>query len=85
MDNVTPINVNDSCDSLTRLIPLHVNLNQETAEALDNMVKLRGITYTEAIRRAIIVYKYLLDEEDSNRKILTTNSKGKNVREIILL
>ena len=67
------------------LVRLSVNLNPESAEALKEMAKRRGISYTEAIRRCVGIYKYVLDEHNQDRKITTSKPNGKKVKELILL
>ena len=47
---------------------LSVNMNEETAQALKEK---NGLSVTEAVRRAISVYKFVNDELESGRKILT--------------
>lgn len=67
------------------LVRLNVNLNAETAAALRELAEERDISFTEAVRRAISVYKYMNDETQSGRHIQTTNSDREDVRELILM
>lgn len=67
------------------LVRLNVNLNQETAVALRELAALNGITYTEAIRRSIAVYKFLTDEVQAGRKIHTMDQDGRKTREMVLM
>lgn len=69
----------------SKLIRLNVNLNSETAEALKEIAEERGISFTEAVRRAISVYKYIDDEVQEGRKIQIADKSNKNVRELILM
>ena len=61
----------------TDITRLSVNLNKETAEALKDITKDQSISATEAIRRAISVYAYLLEEEDKGNEILVAHQDGK--------
>lgn len=75
-----------SSDANTReLVRLNVNLNAETAEALKEIAEERGISYTEAVRRAISVYKYIDDEVQDGRKVITSDQENKSVKELVLL
>lgn len=75
-----------SSDANTReLVRLNVNLNAETAEALKEIAEERGISFTEAVRRAISVYKYIDDEVQEGRKVTTSDQENKNVKELVLL
>lgn len=67
-------------EPLTRL---SVNLNEETAEALKTIVQWKGVTYTEAIRRAISVYMYVLEAEDDGASFLIETSKGDRKRVVL--
>jgi Ribbon-helix-helix protein, copG family len=67
------------------LVRLSVNLNKETADALKEMAKEHGISFTEAVRRAISVYKFIDDEVHEGRKVHTLDADNKNVRELVLM
>ena len=41
---------------------LSVNINEETANALRSLTAEAGVTYTETVRRAISVYRFLQDQ-----------------------
>lgn len=69
----------------TALVRLNVNLNKESAAALRELADTQGISFTEAVRRAIAVYKYVSDEQEQGRKIQTMDSKEKNKRELVLM
>ncbi|KPM52173.1 hypothetical protein ACG83_30485 [Frankia sp. R43] len=66
--------------SYTRLT---VNINTETAAALRQVAESRGVSYTEAVRRAVALLKLIEDETQKGHAIQV--SEGKNVRNIILL
>lgn len=66
-------------------VRLSVNLNKDTADALKEIAQSRGISITEAVRRSLNVYFYLLEQHDKGRTIETCNSRGKRRRELIFL
>lgn len=65
------------------LARLSVNLNQETATALKELSKRRGLTATEVVRRSISLQKFLQGERRRGRKVHTLNPDGTNVRELV--
>jgi hypothetical protein len=67
------------------LVRLSVNLNEETAMALKDIADRHGISFTEAIRRVIAVYKYLDDEQAAGRVIQIVDPKKRKVWELGLL
>lgn len=69
----------------TALVRLNVNLNKETAAALREIADEQGVSYTEAVRRAIAIYKYVVDEQAAGRKIQTMDANEKNKRELVLM
>lgn len=68
-----------------QLVRLNVNMNRETAKALKELAKKDKVSLTEAIRRAIAVYKYVSDEVKKGRVVQTMDADGKNRREIVLM
>jgi predicted transcriptional regulator len=48
---------------------LSVNINDETAAALDELARKRQTTVTEIVRRAISVYKFIEDETESGKRL----------------
>ncbi len=67
------------------LTRLSVNMNQDTAAALRQQAARHGITYTEAVRRAISIAKFVDDERLAGRTIVSTDRDGKNAREWVML
>lgn len=63
---------------------LSINIGPETETQLKSIADEKGITYTEAVRRAIEVMRFLEDEKAKGRTILTCNRKHKQVRELII-
>jgi hypothetical protein len=64
-------------------------MNMETAAALKECrarQKSGGniITITETVRRAVSIYKYVLDEQEAGRMIVTMDSNGKKAKELVL-
>ncbi|MCF3172547.1 CopG family transcriptional regulator [Streptomyces sioyaensis] len=62
---------------------LSVNINDDTAEALKRLKSAKGISITEAVRRAVALYD-LVDRETGDTGKLQIVDDG-NVREILLL
>lgn len=69
----------------TGTVRLNVNLNAETAAVLKQLTEERGISFTEAVRRAISVYNYIDGEARSGRRIQTTDANHSDVREFVLM
>lgn len=68
-----------------QLVRLNVNLNAETAEALKEIADQRGISFTEAVRRVISVYKFIDDETQEGHRIQTVDPERNLVRELVLM
>ncbi|WP_337446736.1 CopG family transcriptional regulator [Glutamicibacter nicotianae] len=62
-----------------------MNLNKETAEALKQIAAEHNVSFTEAVRRAITVLKFIEDEQAEGRKVQTMDADEKNKRELILM
>ncbi|TFC83037.1 ribbon-helix-helix protein, CopG family [Cryobacterium sp. TMT3-29-2] len=71
--------------SAEKIVRLNVNLNNETAEALKALADERGISVTEAVRRAISVYKYIEDEVSAGHKVQIADKVNKTVTELVLI
>jgi len=67
------------------LVRLSVNMNPETAEALKQFAASKHLSYTEAVRRAIAIAKYISDEVSEGRKVQTVDENRKDIRELILI
>lgn len=67
------------------LVRLSVNMNPETAEALKELANSKHLSYTEAVRRAIAIAKYINDEVNEGRKVQTVDADRKDIRELILI
>ncbi|BCT75565.1 hypothetical protein SCMU_14070 [Sinomonas cyclohexanicum] len=72
-------------ESKDELVQLHVNMNQRTAAELEYLKTLQGVSYTEVIRRAVGLMKFLEDEQRSGRQIITMTRRETEWRELILL
>ena len=75
----------DSRQTDTGLIRLNVNLNQETAAALRKIADDKGISFTEAVRRAISLYDYIEEETRNGRHVQTTDADRNSVRELVMM
>lgn len=67
------------------LVRLSVNMNPETAAALKEFAASKHLSYTEAVRRAIAIAKYIDDEVSEGRKVQTVDPSREDVRELILI
>jgi len=70
---------------MSDLVRLNVNLNKETAAALKEIADERGISLTEAIRRAVSVLKFVSDEQAAGRKIQAMEQDGSDKRELVMM
>lgn len=90
MDEVDSVDDNDDVVDMSDVVRLSVNLNQETADALHELVRRKGISYTEVLRRAISVHHYLEAETKAGRRIITSDKRSMfgvkhgNVKELVL-
>lgn len=64
---------------------LSVNMNSRTAEDLRRLARARGITYTEAVRRAVEVLSFIDKEREQGNAIQVVDSDTQKTREIITL
>lgn len=62
---------------------LSINLNPEAADFLDQVTTKRGISYTEAIRRALALYKLLEEQSEAGNHVQIDD--GKKVRELVVI
>lgn len=62
---------------------LSINLNNEASEFLDHITEKRGISYTEAVRRALALYRLLDQETEAGNHVQIDD--GKRVRDLVLI
>ncbi|MGO4231050.1 ribbon-helix-helix protein, CopG family [Arthrobacter sp. YAF34] len=67
------------------LVRLNVNMNKETAAALKELTDKHGISFTEAVRRAIVVYQFIDHEKDQGKKVFLTDADETRKTEFVLL
>jgi len=67
-----------------RSVRLSVNLSVESAETLKALIRRKGLTITEGIRRAIAVWKFVEDESSKGNQIAVIEDDG-SIRKVILL
>jgi hypothetical protein len=60
-------------------------MNAETAATLKQLTEERGISFTEAVRRAISVYSFIDSESRNGRRIQSTDADRTDVREFVLM
>lgn len=71
------------------LVRLSVNVNAATADALMGCRNRQkgtngsAITMTETVRRAISIYKYVLDEVEAGRMVVTMDGDGTHKKELV--
>jgi hypothetical protein len=68
-------------DQITRL---NLNINSESAEALRSLTTKKGITYTEAVRRAILMWKFFEDEKENDVRIELVGKNGVRKEAVLL-
>lgn len=59
---------------------LNINVNDETAAALQELAAKRDTTLTEIVRRAVSVYKFVEDEVVDGEKTLELKDKRSGER-----
>lgn len=69
-----------------KVVRLSVNLSPDVAEVLKRRANTKGISLTEAVRRAIAVWDMMEDEKATGNQLATIERtpNGKRVREIVL-
>jgi hypothetical protein len=67
-----------------RTVRLSVNLSAESAETFKTLIKRKGLTITEGIRRAIAVWKFVEDETQRGNQIAVIE-RDDSVRKVVLL
>jgi hypothetical protein len=53
-----------------RSVRLSVNINAETSAFLREYAARKGVTITEAVRRAVAVLKFVTDETDAGNRLV---------------
>ena len=69
----------------TGMVRLSVNLNKETADALKEIADRQNISVTEAVRRAISIFRFIESEREEGRKIQAVDAHEKNKRELVFM
>jgi hypothetical protein len=67
-----------------RSVRLSVNLSVESAETLRTLIRRKGLTITEGIRRAIAVWKFVEDENSNGNQLAVIEQDG-SIRKVVLL
>lgn len=67
-----------------RSVRLSVNLSVESAGILKGLIRRKGLTITEGIRRAIAVWKFVEDESSKGNQIAVIERDG-SIRQVVLL
>jgi hypothetical protein len=66
-----------------RLVRLHVNLNRPTADALTASAARKGLTVTEAVRKAVGTWTWLDRQIDQGARLQIVDRDG-TIREVVL-
>ena len=74
----------DASEDQERSVRLSVNLSVESAETLRALIRRKGLTITEGIRRAIAVWKFVEDESSKGNQIAVIEHDG-SIRKVVLL
>jgi len=74
----------DSSVDQERSVRLSVNLSVESAETLKALIRRKGLTITEGVRRAIAVWRFVEDENSKGNQIAVIEHDG-SIRKVILL
>jgi protein-disulfide isomerase-like protein with CxxC motif len=64
---------------------LNVNINARTADELRRVARKSGISYTEAVRRAVEVLAFIVDEREAGHAIQVYDPEKDRTRELITL
>ena len=63
---------------------LNVNIEDKTAEQLKRLAEA-GINHTEAVRRAVAMFCYVMDQQEEGNKLAVRNAAGQTIREVRIL
>jgi len=74
----------DSSEDQERSVRLSVNLSVESAETLRALIRRKGLTITEGVRRAIAVWKFVEDETSKGNQIAVIEDDG-SISKVVLL
>jgi len=74
----------DTSEDQERTVRLSVNLSVESAETLRALIRRKGLTITEGIRRAIAVWKFVEDESSKGNQLAVIEADG-SIRKVVLL
>lgn len=67
-----------------KLTRLSVNMNSETTDQLRRFAAAKGLSYTEAVRRAIAIAVFIEAEYEAGRRIQTIDEARNQIRELVL-
>lgn len=67
------------------VIRLSININLETAAALEECSRKYGVTKTEVIRRAVALLKFMEEEREQGRRVVTMDRRDKDWRELVFV
>lgn len=70
-----------------RVVRLSINLAPTVAEALKTTATKQGVSITEAVRRAVALWRLVSDAQDHGNRVMVVEGRGDDAqyREIVLL
>lgn len=68
----------------TETFRLSVNMNPETARLLREHAASKGLSYTEAVRRAIAIWAFVEDEVAAHHRVQSVDPDEGIIRELVL-
>ncbi|WP_157548650.1 ribbon-helix-helix protein, CopG family [Nonomuraea candida] len=68
----------------SNFVRLSVNLSHETADTFKTLAERKGLSFTEAIRRAITIWKFVEDQLSQGHELAIVESDG-NPRKVLIL
>jgi len=74
-------------DDAPRVVRLSVNLAPSVAEALKSTAQKHGVSITEAVRRAVALWKLVSDSQAKGQRVMLVEGQGDRAqyREIVII
>lgn len=68
----------------SNFVRLSVNLSHETADTFKTLAERKGLSFTEAIRRAITIWKFVEDQLSQGHELAVVEADG-TPRKVLIL
>jgi hypothetical protein len=75
---------NPTREDKTNFVRLSVNLSHETADMFKTLAERKGLSFTEAVRRAITIWKFVEDQLSQGNELAIVETDGK-ARKVLIL